>query len=280
MNFIDKNLKFAIRAFCALALLLVISGSAHSQCAIENNFFKTGEVLKYDLHFKWGIISKKAGSATLKTTDTTFAGKDAYKITMISQSEGAARNFFKMNDTISSVLSKDLIPLAFYKDAHEDDKYTKEELFYKYLPNKQIKIRSIRYKEGIFKFDETFNTQKCTYDVMSIVFYARTLNYASMKRGDKTTVDFITGKKKLKMTINHSGIENLKMGDGKKYKCIKLTLKISDDAFANEEDAMTVYITNDNNRMPIRIDSKLKIGNARVILNSYSGNKYPVSIVD
>jgi len=264
-------------AYTLVLFLLFSIVKLQAQCQIENNYFQAGETLNYDLHFKWGILSKKAGVATLKVTNATYGGQDAYKISLSSSSRGAAREFFKMDDTISAVITRDMVPLAFFKDANEDDDYTKERITYTYMPNNSVKIRTMRHKNGTFRFDETFYRQNCTYDMLSVVFYARTLNYNSMKKGDKVSVDFVSGKKRLNMVIVHSGTEKLKVNDGSKYNCIKLSLKIADDAFQNEEDAMTVYITQDQNRMPIRIDSKLKIGNARVILNNYKGNKHPVN---
>jgi len=263
--------------YIAVGLLFIFTGTTYGQCKIENSYFKSGETLNYDLYFKWGILSKKAGVATLKVKDTTYSGQDAYNISLSSNSRGAARDFFTMDDTISCVITKDMIPLAFYKDAHEGDDYTKESVSYTYNEDGSIAVRTIRHKNGTFRFDETFNRTNCIYDMLSVVFYARTLNYKSMEKGDKVSVEFISGKKRLNMVINHSGKEKLKVNDGQKYNCIKLSLKIADDAFQNEEDAMTVYITDDSNRMPIRIDSKLKIGNARVILNSFSGNRHPLS---
>lgn len=261
------------RYFIILFFILLGSTSFGQQCKIGNNFFQAGESLNYDLHFKWGLISKKGGIASIKTSNVIYAGHNAYRMTMISRSQGSARSIFKMDDTITSIMTKELVPLAFTKDAHEQDTYTKERLAYNY-DGGNIKIRSIRHKNGNLKFDKTFQAKNCTYDMLSVVFYARTLNYSNMIKGSRVSVDFVTAKKKLNMVIVHKGIETLKANDGKKYNCIKLSLNISDDAFANEEESMTVYITNDKNRIPIRIDSKLKIGNARVILNRAQGLKH------
>lgn len=106
--------------------------------------------------------------------------------------------------------------------------------------------------------------------------YARTLNYSSMKKGDEVTVESMSGRKKVKMVIEHDGKEKMKANDKKEYNCIKLILSISDDAFTDKEEAMRVYITDDKNRMPVRLDSQLKIGSTRAILKSYKGNKYPI----
>lgn len=271
--------KHLIKGILLAFIFTIISGNLYSQCKIENNYFQAGETLNYDLYFKIGPFTKKSGKAQMSVINTTYQGQNAFKISLASSSEGLARDLFAMDDTISCIISKDLVPLTFSKDAHEDGDYTKERLTYSYNGNNTT-IRSIRHKNGNFKFDKTFQTKNCTYDMLSVVFYARTLNYTNMKKGDKRRIDFVSAKKQMYMEIIHEGTENLKVNDGKKYKCIKLHLKITDDAFENEENAMTVYLTNDQNRMPVRIDSKLKVGNARVILKNYKGNKHPVSITN
>jgi len=111
---------------------------------------------------------------------------------------------------------------------------------------------------------------------MSIVFYARTLNYPSLKKGNKISTLFLSGKNKVNMDIEYHGSENIKANDGKSYKCIKLILVINDKAFQDKKEAMTVFITDDNNRIPVRIDSKLKIGSTRVLLKNIKGNMHPL----
>lgn len=266
-----REFKFVI----LLCSFLVFGQYAFSQCKVENKYFQAGEVLQYDLHIKVGI-STKGGYATLSTRQVTYDGKDAYKMTLTSSSQGFARKLFKLDDTLSCIMTKELVPLAYMKDAHEAGDYTKERVGYSYPGNGTVKTRSIRHKNDNFKFDETLQFNGCTYDLLSIVFYARTLDYSTMKKGDKVSVDFVSGRKKMSMQIIHDGTEREKAGDGKKYDCIKLVLKISDDAFENSEEAMKVYITNDSNRLPIRMDSKLKIGSTKAVLNSYKGNMYPV----
>jgi hypothetical protein len=97
-----------------------------------------------------------------------------------------------------------------------------------------------------------------------------------MKKGDTAKVDFISGNTKVNMVIEHNGIETVGANDNKKYSCIVLVLNIMDDAFSNKKEAMKVYITNDDNRLPVRLDSKLNIGSTRAMLRSYKGNMHPV----
>ncbi|NDV69489.1 DUF3108 domain-containing protein [Dysgonomonas sp. 25] len=264
-----------ILAIIASILLLGTAQLDAQQCRIRNNVFQAGEEIKLDLYFKYGLLYTKAGNSTLKVENAFFAGKPAYKLTLIAASTGAVEKFFSLNDTIISYITKDVVPLAIYKNAHEGGDITIEETTYSYSGN-QTTIKAKRVKNERQRYDETITTTNCIYDYLSVVFYARTLDYDNMKKGDKVPIEFMSGKNKVNMEIVHEGTEKMKANNGKKYDCIKLSLKIGDDAFDDEKEAMKVYITNDNNRMVIRMDSKLKVGSTRALLKSYSGNRHAI----
>jgi Protein of unknown function (DUF3108). len=246
-----------------------------AQCPLKNDYFQAGEELTYDLYFKYGLIYTKAGNSSLKTVSERYKGKDAYKMTLLAQSTGTVRKFFNLKDTLSCYMTKDLIPLAFIKDAFEGSDYTQETATYTYV-NDRVDISTKRIRNGTLRFDEKLTAESCIYDMMSVVFYARTLNYSDMKKGDAYNVVFLSGKDKVTMDIIYRGIETVEANDKNKYECIYLVLMINDNAFENKKEAMRVYLTNDENRMPVRLDSKLKIGSTRAILKSYKGNKHEV----
>lgn len=255
-------------------MLFSVKSSAQI-CSMTNTAFKEGEVLTYDLYFKYGILNSRAGTSTISTHAVTFDSQSAYKVTLIANSEGVASKVYNVSDTLSSIFTKDLRPLKFQKNAHEGDDYTKEVATYKYSGN-EIDINTKRWKNGTDRFNVDHKSKTCIYDMVSIVPYARNLDYAKMKKGDSVKIEFISGKRKVHMEIEHSGTEKIKANNGKKYDCIKLVLSISDDAFANKEESMKVYISNDLNRMPIRIDTKLKHGSTRAMLRAYKGNRYSI----
>lgn len=271
-----------IKLLNKLAVLLLMSiltiGSASSQCSIDNKYFQAGEQLNYDLYIKFAV-TVKGGYAKMITENSKYEGKDAYKMTLISESQGFARKVFELSDTLACYTTKGVTPLAYHKDAHEGGDYTKERLTYSYPGGEKVKIRTKRHKNGDFKFDENLEFSGCTYDLMSVLFYARTLNYHQMSRGTETKVNFVTGKSKVSMRIVYNGKETVKANDDKKYNCMKLTLYIQDDAFDGGKEAMKVYITDDDNRMPVKLETKLKVGSTRAVLKSYKGLKHPVNVV-
>jgi hypothetical protein len=270
-----KNGRINLRLL--LSILLLLAGlSVHAQCKIENNYFRAGEVLEYDLYIRLGILSTKGGTATLRTTATTYAGQEAYKMTLTSSSKGAARALFELDDTLSCYMTKELVPLAYLKDAHEGGDYTKERQTYFYSETGQVSARSVRHKDGVLKFDEFLNFNTCTYDLMSVVFFARTLDFEAMKKGRSVNINFMSGRDMRNARLIYDGTDRVKANNNVKYDCIKLLLKVADKAFEDGKDAMKVYITNDANRMIIRMDSDLKVGSTRVMLKSYRGLLHPV----
>ncbi|NDV54127.1 DUF3108 domain-containing protein [Parabacteroides sp. 52] len=259
--------------YMVLGLCLLCGMNLKAQCKVENQYFQTGEVLTYDMYFKYGILYTKAGTSSLSVTDDTYAGNDAYRMTLEAKSGGIAKSFFSMSDTLSSWMTKKLVPLAYAKDAHENGDYTNERAVYTYLPEGGVSLRNINIRNEKLRYDTTLVSDNCMYDMLSIVYYARTLEYATMKKGDKKTVSFFSGRKKVDMDIEYHGVEKVSANDGKKYNCIKLVLMMNERAFEDKNEAMKVFITNDYNRIPVRIDSKLKVGSTRAVLKAYKGQR-------
>lgn len=268
------HLKSIITTF--ILVFTFFNNDLSAQCKIKNDYFQAGEEMTYDLYAKFGPIHTKAGKSILSTTADKYNNTNVYKISLIAESTGNVQKLFTLNDTLISYMTKELVPLAYVKNAHEGKDNVHETVNYTYSAGGKIDINVKRHKNGEDKFDNNLTSNNCIYDMASIVMYARTLDYSKMKKGDDVDVEFMSGRKKVKMVIEHDGIENIKANNKVNYECIKLVLSISDDAFTNKQEAMRVYITNDKNRMPVRLDSQLKIGSTRAILKAYKGNKYPI----
>ncbi|MFA6359407.1 MAG: DUF3108 domain-containing protein [Dysgonamonadaceae bacterium] len=259
-----------------ILLLFAVSLSSIGQTKIKNNAFDAGEQLTYDLYYKYGILNMKGGNATLNTESTVYNGTDAYKMTLHATTGGLINSIYNVDDTLTGFVDKNIVPLLFTKGATEGKDYTRERQIYKYQ-NGETFIRTIRHRNGKLSFDENITTERCTYDMMSVLAFARTLDYSNMKRGDNTHVQFISGRRLVNMYIRYLGTISMKVNNGKTYDALELSLMILDKAFVDQEEAMNVWITNDENKLPLQINTKLKIGTMRAVLKDFSGNKHPLN---
>lgn len=262
----------SLRFITLMVLLLCIGGvrNAFAQCEASPDRLPLGQELQYDLYFKYGLLNAKAGYGSLRVSSPTQAGQKQYKLELISHSTGMARKFFALDDTLSCTLDERLRPVRYEKFAHEGNEHTTDLQTYQYLPGGKISIWTRRVRNGVERHNTTLTVSSCTYDMMSVISYAQTLDYSSMKVGSKRSVVFISGQKEVPMDIMYRGTTKIKANDGKEYNCHKLQLYIADPAFDNPREAMTVYLTTDQQCFPIRLDTKLKIGYARAV---YKGKK-------
>ena len=246
-----------------------------SQCKIENTAFKSGEKLAYDLYYKYGIVNAKAGVGTLATTSTNLNGQKAYKTTLLANTSGVVGSMYTVNDTLTGYVDMNMVPLLFTKEAFEGKDYSTEKQSYSYN-NGNIHVRTIRYWKGELAFDETVSTDQCAYDYVSVLNYARNLDYSGMKPGDNRYIRFLSGRNIVNMYIRYLGTSSVKVNNGKRYDAINLSLMIVDKAFADQKEAMNVSLSNDQNRLPLKIEIGLKMGAMRVVLKDFSGIRYPI----
>ncbi|WP_195439012.1 DUF3108 domain-containing protein [Bacteroides thetaiotaomicron] len=263
--------KIILSAFILILFILNIN----AQCGITNNAFQAGEELTYDVYFKYGLIHKKAGLATLKIKNDTYKSRDAYRMSMIANSTGLAKKIFTLSDTMFCYMSKAIEPLSYTKYAHEGSDHTREFITYDYSSG-NVNVHAKLTRNDKLRHDTIITSTQCIYDMMTVIYFARTLDFEQMKKGDSKNSMLINGRSKVEMKINHNGKEQIEGNDGKKYDCIVLTLVINTSAFEDQKEAMKIYITNDENRIPIRINSKLKVGSTYAVIKKISGNKHPL----
>ncbi len=254
----------------SLLILLFIFQPSNAQCIINNTAFASGENIEYDLYFNFGLFRARAGKGSLSVTEANYRGVNSLKTVMLLNTSGLAGNIYSVSDTLTSYIDKDMRPLLFTKEAHEGGDYSIERQSYTYEGN-IIKIRSLRTFNGEERFDEVFESDKCTYDYLSVLSMIRNIDFSGMKPGERKFIQFISGKKAVNMYVNYQGISKIKANDGKRYEVIDLTLTIHDDAFENQKDALKASLTNDSNRVPIIIDTSLNIGSIRAVMKNATG---------
>jgi hypothetical protein len=257
-----------------IALLLLASVRLDAQCEQTNTAFASGENIRYDLYLNVAFLNARAGKGSLSVTEANYRGQNAYKTVMMLNTSGLAGNIYTVNDTLTSFVDTNLRPLLFTKDAFEGKDYSVERQSYSYEGG-EVKIRAYRLWNGEEQFDDTIATPHCTYDYLSVLTYIRNLDYSGMKPGDRHNIRFISGKKPVNMYVNYQGISSVRANNGKKYEVINLSMTILDEAFNDPKDALKASITNDANRIPVVIDTTLKIGTIRAVLRSVSGVRNP-----
>jgi DNA polymerase III alpha subunit (gram-positive type) len=247
-----------------------------AQCASQNSAFQAGERIEYDLYFNWKFIWVKAGKATLSVKETLYQGEPAYKMDLLSVSNKRADFFFKMRDTITSIITPQMEPLYFRKAAEEGKRYTIDDVSFSYKNGVCYINQKRTHRDG--KGVETkHEDSRCVYDMLSILAKARSFDAAQYKTGEKINFLMTTGRRVEEQTLIYRGKKRITDENNVSYSC--LIFSLVEYVKKMEKEIITFYVTDDKNHLPIRLDLNLNFGSAKAFLNKVSGHRYPLTSI-
>ena len=239
--------------------------------------FKAGETLKCNFYFNWNFIWVKVGDAKLTITDTLYNGQKAKCMKLLSTTNKRADSFFRMRDTLMTVFTDDCKPLYFRKASVEGKKYRLNQVWYRYLDDSKVNVSQYyRYNDEEPKYKEEV-LDGPIYDMMSLLAYARTLDFTSLKPGTRLTFPVASGKRIEQQHLVYRGKKRTKSDEGKEYDCFRVSLITEEDG--EEEEIVNFHVTDDGNHLPILLDLVLNFGSAKALLYHMSGVMHPVTSV-
>ncbi len=263
--------------FTKIVILILLFTPAISSSAIGlkvSPAYKSGETLKCNLYFNWKFVWVKAGNASLVIRDTVYNGMAAQRMTLLSSTNKYADKFFRMRDTLTTVFTADSRPLYYRKASAEGKRYYLNEVRYEYLDNGKIKVWQSYKRDDeptVYKEDVVDDT---VYDMMSLLAYARTLDFSSLKTGDRLTFLVATGRRIEPQHLIYRGKARTKADDGHEYDCLVVSLVKMKDG--KERSVIDFYVTNDANHLPILLDLALNFGSAKARITEKQGLLYPI----
>jgi hypothetical protein len=239
--------------------------------------FHDGEELNYDIRYKYGLVMLKAGNGIYRINKTDYNEEEAYKSSLYFKTTSFFDKIYKIRDTLNSYISvPDLIPLFHNRSVNEGNHHFQEELvFHKYTPEySEVSIK--RKSNGEIRFDTTLYSNNLGIDILNIFLFARALDFTKIKNGDSFNFSTFVGKRKNNIIIRYIGQAVIERSGNKKYKTLKLNIDIANaGAFDESKNAMEVWISDDENKIPVKIKAKLKIGAAEANLSSCKNLKKP-----
>lgn len=244
----------------------------NAQCTAENTAFFPGEELDYDLYFNWKFIWLNAGTASMKIAKTKWEGKPAIKGHLITRTSKRLDRFFLMRDTIQCIITEDMTPLYYKKGANEGGRYYVDEVWYSYPEGSTHLRQRYQNRDGVVT-NRTYDSPKCTYDMMSMLLRARSFKVDNMRKGEKLHFPMADGHKVEDITLIYRGRKDFTMKTTDvTYRC--LVFSFVEYPQGKEKEVITFYISDDENHIPVRLDLFLRFGVAKAYLNKTKGLRH------
>ncbi|MFW5760614.1 MAG: DUF3108 domain-containing protein [Cyclobacteriaceae bacterium] len=245
-------------------ILLFIGLNARGQCEPQLETFKIGEELQYDVYYNWGIIWLHAGEVFFKVQKSEYNEQPAFHFLSVGRSFQSYDWIYKVRDTFQTYVDRQKFrPLYFSRNTYEGGYEVNNEYQFNYETDKII---SNTYNSKSGKNKDFIQLRPCTFDVLSIIYYARTLKFDNYQPNEKIPIIVIIDGEIHDLYIRYLGHEKIKSKDGKKYNCIKFSPLLVEGTIFSGGEEMTVWVTDDANRVPILVEAKILVGSIKTYL--------------
>jgi len=262
--------------FLILAAISWFATKAQNDCATLNNVFNPGETITYEGAYNWGPIWVKAGFASFATKMETVDSLQLLHIVGEGKTYKTYNWFYEVHDIYESYVdTSSMLPYQFIRNVNEDgflinNKYT-------FNHNKQkAYVHYRKTNNKIKQVNEYINIGTCTQDVLSAVFYVRNIDYSKLEIDDEVPFKIMIDAEVYDVKIVYKGIEEKKVRKNDKFRCHKIEFELIPGTIFAEEQTMTIWATADDNKMPVMVESPLRIGKAKFYLKDYEGLQYPM----
>ena len=218
---------------------------------IENRAFSVGEHLVFEIAY--GFI--KAGTATMSIPDTQWVnGRPCYHIVTTAQSNKFFSFFFKVRDRVESLIDMEgIFTWKFEKHIREGkfraDKYVEYDQYHRYVITKK----------------DTMVVPLYVQDILSSFYYARTV---PIKVGESFDIDNYADGKMYPLKILVHKKERIKVPAGS-FNCIVVEPVLKGAGLFNQKGKLTIWLTDDERKMPVLMKSKVVIGSIDARLKSF-----------
>ena len=250
-------------------LIFLIFPLLFSFDAQREDAFQTGEWFKFRVHY--GLIN--AGYATLEVQDGVINNRKVYHVIGKGYSTGMSRFFFKVDDLYESYFDKVTGNPYKYIRKIDEGGYTKnQEGFFNQASDRVL------VKDYENKTEKTFVIPNNTQDIVSTFYYLR--NYPTinkLKVGESVAIDMFFDEETTKFKLKFIGREDLDTKFGVIPTMIFRPIVQSGRVF-KEQEALTVWISDDDNKIPVRIQANLTVGSIKADLDGFKGLKNSFTI--
>lgn len=243
-------------------------------CESVNTTFNSNEELRFKIYYNWNFAWIPAGYVDFSAVESTYAGKPSYLFKATGKTLKTYDPIFKVRDYFQSYVDKETMqPLKYVRNTDEGGYTHYEELRFDYA-NKKVTSKSGKTKEKAES--KTFTFDGCTYDIVSILYQLRTLDLDDLKEGEKVPINIFFDEEQYDLYVKYLGKEEINVkGQGKYYTHKVSPLLIKGGTF-EDVDKMTIYVTADDNKLPVLIESPIRVGSIKAVIHSANNLKYPV----
>lgn len=233
-------------------------------CNLKNTAYKEGEIITYKIYYTLAGVYVEAGEVNFSCNLEQLNNKPVYHLTATGTTLPFYDHFYKVRDRYESYTDTETLkPLQFRRNIKEGGTKKYENIRFNHTANTAIT------DSGVLK------VEPCIQDALSAVYYLRNIKFVHINQGDKIPFTIILDGKVYLTYIRYLGREIIKTKYGK-FHTIKFKAMLIKGTLFEEGEKMTVWVSDDSDHLPLRVESPIIIGNVKADMMEFQNLKSPL----
>ena len=259
------------RAITIILFALLASLSAQAQLYVP------GETLNYRMSYKAKLFpNTEVAKVVMQTTESTLDGMPVYKVYGYGETAKAFSWVLPVQDAYTIWIDPETLRTKrFDSDLHEGD-YTFRSTYLFDWKNLNVHTRwQSRQRPERYK---TMKISDQSMDAVSLYFNLRTVKDEEIKEGFAKDLEMVLEDTVRYLRFRFDGREVKKVRGLGKFNTLRFRCKIATSTATAFRDGteFVVWISDDRNKIPLYIESPIKVGSVCAYLSSYEGLRYPM----
>ncbi len=242
-------------------VILVCFFTSINYAQTSNPAFKDGEKLRYKMSYS-GFL--RAGTAILEVKEKTYQGKKVFHTKGTGWTSGMIKWFFNVDDKYESYFDKNNNKPYLFKRKIDEGGYKKHRIT---AFNHQTKKA---YIQDFTKQKDTSVAFNDVQDMLSSFYYLRNHDVTNLKKGDEIKLDMFLDSQIYPFKLRFLGREVLSTKFGK-VKTLLFRPLVQSGRIFKEQESVTIWISDDTNKIPLKMSASLSVGSLRAELEKYEG---------
>ena len=254
-----------------LFIFLLAQVVVQAQCLVNSIAFQPGEVLKYGAYYNWGIIWLNAGEAEFTVSNHNYEGRDVYHFRANGSTFKSYDKIFRVRQKYQAYVDTETLkPLWYERDVLEGNYTAFENYTFDYENNQ---INAYVQRRGNPGVNRTLPLTPCLFDVLSAIYYFRSVDFSKYGVGDKIPVSAILDRRTYNLHLRYLGKEEVRTRDRTRYNCLKFAIQLVGGTVFKDGQEAIVWVTDDKNKIPVVVEAPIRVGSVKVMLTNVQNLK-------
>lgn len=228
---------------------------------LTNDAFAVGERLVFGVNY--GFIT--TGEAVMEVAAyDSVAGRKCYRVEFTVNSLPSFSWIYKVEDRYLTYIDVETIaPWKF-------EQHIREGTYRRDFIAEFDQVNLVATTTG-----GTYPIPQYVHDIMSAFYFARTIDFSSFKPGDGVLLSNFYKDKTHELKVNFLGRQELETEAGT-FNTIVVEPLVKEGGLFKSEGRIVIWLSDDERKIPVRVNTKVVIGSIDTELKSYSGIAGPL----